>query len=123
MSTWAARYVRLRDRANDSARLRSLVEGAGILIDDGRAPFAAWLVPTPSFEPEDLAQLSRDFGEALSIAVQHVADLAIYDHFVDGARVRGLTFAGEAGWVRVTGEPEEWEAPALFSDEKLEELQ
>ena len=52
---------------------------------------------SPAFQPDDLASLSNDFGEALSVAVQTVADLVIYDHYVAGKHVRGLTYAGEAG--------------------------
>jgi hypothetical protein len=122
MSAWAARYVRLRDRAQDASRLRGRIDAGAKLIDDGSSPFAAWLVPTPLFQADDLSALSRDFGEAVAIAVQTVADLVIYDHFVAGSRVRGLTYAGEAGWVRVVGTAEAWEAPALFSAAKLEEL-
>jgi hypothetical protein len=121
MSTWAARYVRLRDREADLARVRALVDPGATLVDDGVSPFVVWSVPSPTFSPDDLASLSRG-GEAISIAVQTVADLVIYDHFVDGARVRGLSYAGEAGWTRVVGEPEAWEAGALFSPAKLEEL-
>jgi hypothetical protein len=91
-------------------------------VHDGTSGFALWLVPSPTFEPADLTALSSDFGEALSIAVQTIADLIIYDRFVDGSRVRGLTYAGEAGWVRVTGTPEPWEPPTLFSAAKLDEL-
>ena len=35
---------------------------------------------------------------------------------------RGLSYAGEAGWTRVAGAPEAWEAAALFSAVKLAEL-
>lgn len=123
MSTWSARYVRLDDRAHDLERLRGLAaRDAAELHDDGTSPFAVWLVPSPTFEPSDLSALSRDFGEAIGLAVQTIADLVIYDHFVGGARVRGLTYAGEAGWVRVLGEAEPWEAPALFAQTKLVEL-
>jgi hypothetical protein len=122
MSAWAARYVRLKDRGQDAPRLRDRVDRGALLIDDGKSPFAVWLVPTPLFQPDDLSALSRDFGEAIALAVQTVADLVIYDHFVDGSRVRGLTYAGEAGWVRVLGSPEPWEAAALFSQAKLDEL-
>jgi hypothetical protein len=122
MSTWAARYVRLADRAKDAARLLPRVDAGARLHDDGKSPFAVWLVPSPTFAPDDLSALSRDFGEAIFLAVQTVADLLIYDHFVAGSRVRGLTYAGEAGWVRVAGEPETWEARTLFSSAKLAEL-
>lgn len=122
MSAWAARYVRLEDRGRDTARLRPRIDPGATLIDDGKSPFAGWLVPTPLFQPDDLSALSREFGETLALAVQTVADLVIYDHFVGGLRVRGLTYAGEAGWVRVIGNAEPWEAPALFSAAKLEEL-
>lgn len=122
MSAWAARYVRLGNRGQDAARLSGRIDSGAALIDDGASPFAAWLVPTPLFQPDDLSALSREFGEALAIAVQTVADLVIYDHFVAGSRVRGLTYAGEAGWVRVLGDAEPWEAPTLFSTAKLEEL-
>ena len=122
MSAWAARYVRLKDRGQDVTRLGGRIDSGATLVDDGASAFATWLVPTPLFQPDDLAALSREFGEALAIAVQTVADLVIYDHFVAGSRVRGLTYAGEAGWVRVVGSAEPWEAPALFSKAKFEEL-
>jgi hypothetical protein len=122
MSAWAARYVRLVDRRADIARLRSRIDDGALLVDDGKSPFAVWLVPSPAFQPDDLAALSKDFGEALSVAVQTVADLVIYDHYVAGKLARGLTYAGEAGWIRVLGEPESWEAPTLFSAVKLDEL-
>lgn len=122
MSTWAARYVRLADRGKDLPRLMGRIDSGAELMDDGRAGFAAWLVPSPTFEPDDLSALSRDFGDAIALAVQTIADLVIYDHFVAGERVRGLTYAGEAGWIRVVGEPEPWEAKALFSAAKLAEL-
>ncbi len=122
MSAWAARYVRLKNRGQDAPRLRDRVDAGALLVDDGKSPFAVWLVPTPLFQPDDLSALSRDFGEAIALAVQTVADLVIYDHFVDGSRVRGLTYAGEAGWVRVVGSPEPWEASTIFSPAKLEEL-
>jgi hypothetical protein len=122
MSAWAARYVRLRDRQADITRLRSRIDDGALLVDDGKSPFAVWLVPTPAFQPDNLAALSRDFGEALSMSVQTVADLVIYDHYVAGAHKRGLTYAGEAGWIRVIGEPEAWESPTLFSAVKLDEL-
>jgi hypothetical protein len=70
----------------------------------------------------DLSDVSREFGEAIGLAVQTVADLVVYDRFVSGARVRGLTYAGEAGWVRVVGDPESWEPRTLFSQTKLEML-
>ena len=122
MSAWAARYVRLKDRGQDGAPLRSRIDAGATLVDDGHSPFATWLVPTPLFQPDDLSALSRDFGEALAIAVQTVADLCIYDHFVEGKRVRGLTYAGEVGWVRVIGDVEPWEADCFFAAAKLEEL-
>lgn len=121
MSAWAARYVRIADRRADIARLRSRIDDGALLVDDGKSPFAVWLVPSPAFQPDDLAALSRDFGEAMSIAVQTVADLVIYDHYVAGVHARGLTYAGEAGWIRVAGEPEAWEAPTLFSALRLDE--
>jgi hypothetical protein len=122
MSTWAARYVRLKDRGRDVPRLRGRIDAGAVLVDSGASPFAVWLVPSPVFEPHDLSELSKEFGEAISIAVQTIADLVIYDHFVAGARVRGLTYAGEAGWIRVVGSAEPWETPALFSATKLAEL-
>ena len=125
MSTWACRYVRLGEGAGRDAaasKLTARIDADAVLKDDGKSPFAVWLVPSPTFEPADLSALSKDFGEAVSIAVQTVADLVIYDHFVAGARVRGLTFAGEAGWIRVAGEPEPWESRALFSSTRLVEL-
>jgi len=122
MSTWAARYVRLQDRTTDLPKLRKAVGTGGMLVDDGKAPFAVVLIDARRFEPEDLTALSTEFGEALAIAVETIADVVIYDHFVAGKRVRGLSYAGEAGWSRVVGDAEAWETPALFSAAKLEEL-
>jgi hypothetical protein len=127
MPTWEARYVRVADRSKDIPRLRELVSrmhpGAQ-LVEVGEAPFAAWLTGETSeaLEAPDLSEMSREYGEAIGIAAHTVADLVLYDHFVAGDRVRGLTYAGEAGWVRVIGDPESWEARALFSQNKLEEL-
>ena len=125
MSTWAARYVRLgagADRAKDVSRLQDRIDPEAELHDDGKSAFALWIVTAPMFQPDDMASLSKDFGEALSVSVQTVADLVIYDHYVAGAPVRGLTYAGEAGWIRVLGQPEPWEAKALFSAVKLAEM-
>jgi hypothetical protein len=121
MSTWAARYVRLNDRATDVPRLRARAWD-GELRDDGTSAFAALVVASPTLEPEDLSALSREFGEALALSVHTVADLVVYDRFVDGSRVRGLTYAGEAGWIRVLGDPEPWESTALFSASRFAEL-
>jgi hypothetical protein len=122
MSTWAARFVRVADRGKDLPRLKGRVDSGAQLHDDGKSGFCVWLVPAPTFEPDDLSALSTEFGEAIALAVQTIADLVIYDHYVAGKRVRGLTYAGEAGWIRVQGEPEPWEAKALFSAAKLAEL-
>jgi hypothetical protein len=140
MSTWEARYVRLADRTKDLERAKAYVTrahaGAAVVpqvVSDGAASesgaaWVGWLV-RPVGAPElsadlsrDLSDVSRDFGEAIGIAVQTVADLIVYDRFVKGTRVRGLTYAGEAGWVRVFGEPEPWESRAIFSQTQLETL-
>ena len=125
MSTWAARYVRLGRariaRGTSPGCWSASIAMRGCTTTASRA-FAVWLVPSPTFQPTDLAALSKDFGEAIAIAVQTVADLVIYDHFVAGARVRGLTYAGEAGWIRVAGEPEPWEAQGALLAAKLAEL-
>jgi len=125
MSTWAARYVRLgagADRAKDVSRLQARMDPEEELHDDGKSAFALWIVSAPMFQPDDMAALSKDFGEAIAISVQTVADLVIYDHYAAGTCARGLTYAGEAGWIRVVGQPEPWEAQALFSAVKLAEL-
>ncbi len=131
MPTRQAVYVRIANGDGDLARVRERVArvhaGAAIDVKIGRDEarlFAGWLVPNPSeaVEPQDLSEPSRDFGEAVAIGVQTVADLVVYDHFVSGTRTRGLTYAGEAGWVRVVGEAEPWEPQVLFSQTKLEEL-
>lgn len=122
MSAWSARYVRIGDRAVDVPRVRASVDAGATLIDDGTSPFVAWLVPNVKDEPADLAALSRDHGEAIAVTVQTIADLFVYDRFVAGSRVRGVTYAGEAGWERAVGEPDAWEQAALFAPTKLEEL-
>ncbi len=127
MSTWAARYVLLKNRDDDLARLRarSAAEASGVaptVYEDGTSSFAMVLVSSPSLQPDDLTELSREFGEAITLGVQTVADLFIYDHFVGGKRVRGLTYAGEEGWIRVLGDPEPWENRALFAKARLADL-
>jgi hypothetical protein len=98
--------------------------GAQVTVDTQteHGIFATIPVATPALQPDDLAALSRDFGEAFSIQVHSVADLVIYDHFRDGERARGITFAGEAGWIRVVGAPEAWEAGYFFAPAKLATL-
>jgi hypothetical protein len=110
----------MQDRAADGPRLRARLDTVEF-HDDGTSGFALLVVPSPTLEPDDLSRLSREFGEALAIGVHTVADLVVYDHFLAGERVRGLTYAGEAGWVRVVGEAEAWER-SLFSALKLAEL-
>jgi hypothetical protein len=102
-------------------RLRQQL-GASEVHSDPSGDFAVIAIATPSLQPDDLAALSRDFGEAISLQAQTVADLALYDHFRDGARARGLTYAGEAGWVRVVGDPEAWEASFFFAPARLDAL-
>jgi hypothetical protein len=141
MSRWEARYVRTGGDGGDLDRVRAdlsrrhpgtaLIEGP---VVGSRLCFVGWLVPAAkkttklapqSLELADVQSLmdaSRDFGEAIGIAIQKVADVIVYDHFVAGQRARGLTYAGEAGWVRVAGEPEPWESRALFAETKLAEL-
>jgi hypothetical protein len=122
MTTWSTRYVRLRDRDADLARLKKETGLAEPNVVADSHSFAAIVVATPSLQPDDLGALSRSFSEAFSIQVHSVADLVIYDHWRDGARARGFTYAGEAGWVRVVGEPEAWEAAFFFAPAKLKEL-
>jgi hypothetical protein len=147
MSRWEARYVRVANGAGDLDRLRANLSrrhpGATLVeapAEGTRLSFVGWLVPAGKADAaghkrpknpaqsldladaQDLVDASRDFGEAIGIAIQAVADLVVYDHFVAGQLTRGLTYAGEAGWVRVAGEPEPWESRAFFSETKLAEL-
>lgn len=118
----SARYVRLRSREGDLARLRAAAPKGSVVHEDGALAFVAVLLPSAELEPADLSGWSRDFGEVIALSWHSVADLVVYDHWRDGARTRGLTHAGEAGWLRVAGEPEAWEAALLFTDAKLEAL-
>jgi len=121
MTTSGARYVRLGDRDAGLASLRARFGDAAIQSADDSA-YAAILVATPSLQPDDLTDLSLEFGEAFSLQTQTIADLLVYDHFRAGKRTRGLTYAGEAGWQRVVGEPEPWEQRVFFAKARLEEL-
>jgi hypothetical protein len=121
MTTAGARYVRLANRDAGLASLRSRF-GDDAVVSAADSPFAAIVIATPTLQPDDLGALSREFGEALSLQTQSIADLLVYDHFRAGTRARGLTYAGEAGWQRVSGEPESWEAPAFFGQARLDEL-
>jgi hypothetical protein len=118
MGAWSIRFIRSRDQA----RLAKLLGPKDTLLAADGSPFTGVRLGQPTFEPQDLATLSSAFGEVVAFAVQTVADLVLYDHWVAGARVRGLTFAGEAGWVRVVGSPEPWEKPFLFSATRFAEL-
>jgi hypothetical protein len=146
MSRWEARYVRVANGAGDLDRLRADLSrrqpGAALVeaqAEGSRLSFVGWLLPSGAAgaagkrtknpaqsldlaDAQGLIDASRDFGEAIGIAVHAVADLVVYDHFVAGQLTRGLTYAGEAGWVRVVGEPEPWESRAFFSETKLAEL-
>jgi hypothetical protein len=122
MTTSGARYVRLGDRDAQISSLRARFGEAAIVTADDSA-YAAIVVITPSLQPDDdLADLSREFGEAFSVQTQTIADLLVYDHFRAGKRTRGLTYAGEAGWQRVVGEPEAWEQRVFFAQARLEEI-
>ena len=62
-------------------------------------------------EPFDLAEDSREFGEAvgLRLKTRGSEDAVVYEHWQDGRWVRRLTFTPGLGWDRVQGEPEAWE--------------
>ena len=124
MPTWSTRYVRLRDRRVDLDRLKRLSapEAHALIHAEEGSPYAASTVQTSVLVPDDLSELSRTFSEAFSVQVHSVADLVIYDHFREGERTRGLSYAGEAGWVRVVGAPEAWETGFFFAPEKLQHL-
>lgn len=121
MSTSGVRYVRLSDGEKGLAALHARF-GEAAVFSSPESSYAAILVAAPPLQPDDLTALSRDFGEAFSLQTQTIADLLVYDHFRDGTRSRGLTYAGEAGWGRVFGEPEAWEARCFFAQARLEEL-
>ncbi len=63
-------------------------------------------------EPFDLAEDSREFGEAVGLRLKTRGDedSVVYEHWKDGKWVRRLTFTPELGWDCVQGESEAWEA-------------
>lgn len=80
-------------------------------------PGAGWLVVQHTgwargYDPFELGPVSLG-GEAVGL-LQDEYDQLVYDRWVDGRRVRGLTcFPEGSGWERVEGTPEAWEAVAL----------
>jgi hypothetical protein len=63
-------------------------------------------------EPFDLAEDSREFGEAIGLRLKTRGneDAVVYEHWKDGRWVRRLSFSPDSGWDCVQGEPEAWEA-------------
>lgn len=78
------------------------------------APFLAYHAQAVGrYRPFELERASAGGGQALGVLLDEYGQL-IYDRFVDGARVRGLTCFPEGdGWVRVEGQAEAWEAAAF----------
>lgn len=68
-----------------------------------------------------LQELSVRSGEAIFLAVYAISSVFIYEHWINGARRRGLQHAVQdtMEWF-VTGEPESWEDKLIFTPQELE---
>jgi hypothetical protein len=48
--------------------------------------------------------------EVIAIQTEDTSDVLIYDHWLDGKLVRGLSYSMDRGFDRALGDPDAWEA-------------
>ena len=109
-------YIRSRDLRRVCEYYAGQCDAANLVCSFKRyigAEFVAVKVDSSwGEEPFDLAEDSREFGEAVGLRLKTRGneDAVVYEHWKDGEWVRRLTFTPQLGWDRVQGEPEDWEA-------------
>ncbi|HOT28865.1 MAG TPA: hypothetical protein PLU72_11795 [Candidatus Ozemobacteraceae bacterium] len=74
---------------------------------------------SPEFDDKDLSTFSKDHGEVVYLAEQENVGFIHYEHWNRGALVRRLKYNDDYAWLSADGEPEPWEADALFTAENL----
>ena len=102
--------------------MQTRIDAEAELVDDGKSAFALWVVRSPLFQPDDMGALSKDFGEALSVRCRA---WPIPSSTITTSRARRCAASrmrARRAAFRVIGEPEAWEAKALFSAVRLAEL-
>jgi hypothetical protein len=117
-------YVRL-----DASRRHTMLEAVrnavgtnGTVYDQKTHAVVLW----HDFQPPEplLARLSKDLKtQVIWLAFQKQVDAFGYARWENGARLRRLAFGcyeKERTWEQVDGEPEPWEASALFDKDRLE---
>ena len=102
--------------------VRSAVAGRGTVYDQGSHAVVLWHDFHP---PEQLLEgLSRDLPtQVIWLSFQKQVDAFEYVRWEGGTRLRHLVFGcyeKERTWERVEGEPEPWEAAAIFDVARLE---
>lgn len=102
--------------------IATAVAGRGTLYDQGTHAVVLW----HDFQPPEqlLDGLSRDLRtQVIWLSFQKQVDAFEYVRWDNGTRLRHLVFGcyeKERTWERVEGEPEPWEAAAIFDAARLE---
>jgi hypothetical protein len=117
-------YVRLEPtrRAEMLDAVRSAVGADGTVYDQNTHAVVLWR----EFHPPEqlLGRLSRDLNtQVIWLAFQKQVDAFAYERWENGTRLRRLAFGcydKERTWEQVDGEPEAWEAAAIFDPAQLD---
>ncbi len=118
-------FVPLKGDASELSEIKEYYEeeyGDNIRYDSGTRFAAIGADSVSDFDPYDLSEDSKRFGEAIGVQVMTYGDdYLLYDHWVDGKCVRAITFDPFEGWIRVEGAEEEWEKESFFKADTLEQ--
>jgi hypothetical protein len=117
-------YVRLDAvrRAAMLDALRNAIGSDGTLYDQDTHAVVLW----HAFEPPEalLQRLSKELqAQVIWLAFQKQVDAFAYTRWENGIMFRRLAFGcyeKERAWEQVDGEPESWEASAIFDERRLE---
>jgi hypothetical protein len=117
-------YVRLdtHRRASMLEAVKRSVGSEGTVYDQGSHAVVLW----QDFHPPEplLARLSGELNtQVIWLAFQKQVDAFGYERWEGGQRLRRLVFGcyeKERTWEQVDGEPEAWEAAAIFEESRLE---
>ncbi|MGE0709287.1 MAG: hypothetical protein AB7N76_26995 [Planctomycetota bacterium] len=116
---WSRRYFRLpagltledaRDRLGD---MEPVAPDSHVAVAE-EGPLAD--TEAPSRREREYSELP----EVVYVGVNAGVGLFVYTRWVRGELARHLYYSADEGWVRVDGEPEPWEAEAIFGVEARE---
>ncbi|MGV8122106.1 MAG: hypothetical protein AB2L14_20280 [Candidatus Xenobiia bacterium LiM19] len=74
---------------------------------------------SPDFSQNACQHYSGMIGEAVCIGIQENVNSFHYEHWKEGELQRLLSYNSDYSWHMAAGNPEEWEALELFSEEGL----